>query len=809
MADVLMQDFIVSARALRHRPGFALVAVLTLALGIGASTAIFSVVRGVLLKPLPYPEAGRIGILWHEFGSGAQNLPLVHPLDVRDYRDCSELFDNFTVATGFENILGDADNPEIVDVGRAEAGFFEFFGAVPIHGRTFSRQDDTPGAAPVTVLSHRLWERRFGSDPAIVGNVITVNGAEIEVVGVLPASFRLQLPPEALFLRDAEVWTTARIDPSNEPTRNVTFYTGFARLGAGVTFQQAQQEIEVIEAQLKAEHPIHADANLQARIVPLLDDVVKDAEATLFLLLSAVGFVLLIACANVANLLIVRGHARGQEYSLRTALGANKGSLVRLALVESALLAGAGAGLGGLLAWGCVEALKVVGAASVPRLESVQIDGVVLLFAVGVTVGSATLFGLVPALRTTATDPAQLVVSSTAGRRDRRFRDLLIVGEIAACLMLLIGTGLMVRSFAELMSVQPGYSTGGALTFRVSLPAGQFGERESRRAFVDELWAGLRRLPRVTGVSAISQLPLTGSGPMQPFAYDEETASNWESVSADSRTIAPGFFEVVGAEVVSGRGFDSTDIGGPNVVIIDDQLAERAFPGQDAVGQALQVNPNDRPEEQRYAQVIGVVSHLRLHHLSRPHHMQLYWPMNGARRFSVIVRTAGAPEALVAGVRAEVSRLAPGAPIEDIRAIEELVGDALGPTRLALGVMAAFGLVAMLLASVGIYGVLSYAVAQRTREIGIRMALGQKPAAIRWVVLSEGARLVAVAIAVGLGGAVAVSGLVSTLLYEVTPLDPVTYLVMTGVLVLAAGLACWVPAGRATRVDPLIALRGN
>ncbi len=713
------------------------------------------------------------------------------------------------MASGFEAILDEDDNPEIVDVANAEAGFFEFFGASPIHGRTFSREDDSPGAARVAALSHRLWVRRFGSDPAVIGDVIAVNGTAMEVVGVLPATFRLILPPEALFLRDPDVWTTARIDAANEPARNVTFYTGFGRLKAGVTFEQAQQELDVVEAQLKAEHPVHASANLQARIVPLLEDVVKNAEATLFLLLSAVGFVLVIACANVANLLIVRGHARRQEYSLRTALGARKGSLVRLALVESAILAGAGAALGGLLAWGCVAALKVVGSASVPRLESVQMDGMVLLFAVGVTVGSATLFGLVPALRTTASDPAMGFARSTAGRRDRRFRDMLIVGEIAASLMLLIGTGLMVRSFAELMSVEPGYSTKGALTFRVSLPAERFADSESRRAFVDELSTGLWRLPGVTGVSAIDQLPLTGSGPMQPFAYDEETASNWESVSADARSVVPGFFEVVGAEVVSGRLFDSTDLGGSAVVIIDDQLAERAFPGQEAVGQALQVGPNAAPEEQRYTQVVGVVSHLRLHDLSRPHNMQIYWPMNGSRRFSVIVRTSGDPNALVSGVRAEMSRLAPGAPVEDIRAIEELVGDALAPARLALGVMTAFGMVAMLLAAVGIYGVLSYAVAQRTREIGIRMALGQKPAAVRWVVLTEGGRLIAVAVALGLAGAVAMSRLVGTLLYEVTPVDPLTYLTMTAVLVLTAGLACWVPAGRATRVDPLIALRGD
>ena len=803
------RDLAFASRALRRRPGFTAVAVLTLAVGIGANTAIFSVVNGVLLRPLPYEGADRIGILWHELGDGAQNLPAVHALDARDYRERSELLEAVTIATGREWILGAGDDTEIVDVGVVEVGFFELFGVAPALGRSFRPEEDAPGAAPTAVLSHRLWARRYGGDPSIVGRSIELDGASMRVVGVLPASFTLHLPPEAFLLRDAELWTTLRLDPARQPPRNYTAYTSFVRLRPGVTFDEAQSELEALAAVLRTEHPVHAASNLQARVVPLLHDVVKGAEATLQLLLGAVGFVLLIACANVANLVAVRGQSRAHELSLRAALGAGRAGLVRLVMMESLALSGAGAALGALLAMGGLGAIEAAAAGTVPRLDSVGVDGAVLGFVAAVAMVSAVLVGLLPALESAGRDPAQALspdARATGGRRRTRFRDALVVGEVAASLVLLVGTGLMVRGFIALGSARPGYEIENTLTFRVSLPEAAFPEDEARIAFRDELFEVLSGLPGVLQVAGISQLPLTGSGPLAPYAYDEETATNWESVTGDIRFVTPGFFAAVGARL-EGSEFHRTDGESGNRLIVDDRLAGRAFPEGDAVGQLLQVNPDDAPEEIRYARIIGVVDHLRLHDLGRPHLTQLYFLMQGAPRFSAVMRTSGDPAGLVPAVRAAVARLAPGAPVEDVRTMSDLASASLAPTRLTLGLMSAFGVVALLLASIGLYGVLSYAVTQRTREIGVRMALGQDPARVRRLVMLEGGRLVAFATVLGLAAAALLSRAATGVIYGVEPLDPLTYVSTSLVLAGASAVACWVPALRATRVDPATALR--
>lgn len=455
----VVRDLGFALRALRRRPGFAAVAVLTLAVGIGANVGIFSVVNGVLLRPLPYSDADRIGIVWHEFGNGAQNLPAVHALDVRDYRDRGELFETFTMATGREWILGEDDDPEVVDVGVVEAGFFEFFGAEPVLGRTIRSSEDVPGAAPVVVLSHRLWTRRFGSDPDVVGRIIPLAGTRMEVVGVMPERFRLLLPAEAFLLRDAEIWVSMRLDETRLPPRNYTGFTGFGRLRPRVTFAQAQAEIEEMAARLREEHPVHAASNLEARIVPLHHDVVKGADRPLVLLFAAVGLVLLVACANVANLLVVRGQGRASELALRRALGASRGGLVRLILSEALLLSVAGAALGMVLAAVGLDALVTSAGASVPRVESIRIDATVLLFTAGMGVLTAALFGLLPAVGGARRDPADELRTGGhggEGRGRRRFRDALIVAEVAGSLVLLVGTGLVVRTF-QIFSATPAY----------------------------------------------------------------------------------------------------------------------------------------------------------------------------------------------------------------------------------------------------------------------------------------------------------------------------------------------------------------
>lgn len=798
-------------RSLGKRPGFTAVAVTTLAIGIGANTAIFSVVNGVLLRPLPYAHSERLGILWEELGDGAQNLPALHPLDIRAYRERGKLFETFTLATGAELILGGEEDPELVDVGVVEAGFFEFFGARPELGRSILATDDLPGANPVAILSHRLWERRYGSDPRIVGKRIELNGVHREVIGVLPKSFRLELPTEAFRLRDAEVWTAVRLDATKQPPRNYTGFTGFGRLRPDTTFAQAQGELDQMAGQLRSEYPELARSNLKVRIAPLLDDVVKGARADLYLLLGAVGFVLLIACANVANLLLVRGRARHRELSIRTALGAGRGGLIRLALTEGLVLALAGGVLGVGVARASLAALSAVAGSSVPRLDAVQIDGTVLAFVATLCSVCLMLFGALPALRASRPSTSGLLSSGdrSSGPQDsRRFRDGLVVFEVAASLVLLVGTGLMVRSFAALGNVDPGFSTEGALTFRVALSSQKFPNSESRQALWEQMSQDLAALPGVTAVAATTKLPLTGSGPLQPFAYDEATAANWESVTADGLGVTPGYFEAIGARIVAGRDLTREDRGRGRIVV-DDLLAERAFPGREAVGRFLQVSPNEAPEDERYAEVVGVVKHLRMHDLRRPYLHQIYRVMSGSDGFSVVVRASGDTALLTASVRDIVSRLAPGAPVEDLRTLKDLTRSALAPARLALTLMALFGLTALLLACVGIYGVLTHLVSLQTRDIGIRMALGQSPGQALRQVVGSGMTLVATAVGLGLVSAAGLSQLMASRLFGVDPWDPATYFVVSVVLVGVSWFACWIPARRATAIDPSLALRAD
>jgi len=809
--DGLRQDLRYAVRSLRRQPGFSAVAVVVLAVGIGANTTIFSVVDGVLLRPLPYEASERIGILWHEFGDGAQNLPVLNPLDLRDYREWSRVVEAYTMGAGDERILGTGAEARIVQVGFVEAGFFEFFGVVPLHGRTIRAEEDVPDAPPVAVLSHRLWTTAYGADPGIVGRTVSLDGEDHRVVGVLPPGFRLELPARAIFLKDAEIWTAARIDLADQPARNYTLFTAFGRLRPGATFAEAQEELERMEARLRERHPVHAAANLQARIVPLQDDVVKETRPALLLLFGAVGLVLVVACANVANLVLARGRSRRTELSIRAALGAGRRRVVRHVLLESAVLAGVGGAAGVAVGAAGLEAVRVLGRASLPRLDGVVLDGRVLAFAVVASGLAALIAGLVPALRAASASPAETLTGGRGGAGSRsgtRFRNGLVLAEVAVSVILLIGAGLMVRSFVSLQDVDPGFEAEGALTFRLSLPDDAYPDDESERAFYRRLEERLAGLPGVESVSAVSQLPLTGRGVLQPYAYDEETAVNWESVTADRRWIAPGFFRTVGATLLEGREFTSADLDDDRwMVVIDDRLARRAFPGRSAVGERIQMRPSSVPEERRYAEVIGVVSHLRLHDLARPELTQIYSPMRGGDQFSVVVRSAGPAHELGPTVRRVVEALGPGVPVEDMATMDALVARARAPARASLVLMAVFGGVALVLAAIGLYGVLAFAVRQRTREIGIRMALGEAPARVVGSIIGRGMGLVLVATAVGVCLAAVLARFVASQLYGVDPTDPVVYLGVSAVLGLAALPACWVPARRATRIDPVEALR--
>ena len=813
MLEGLLRDLRITVRSLARRPGFSLVPVTVLALGIGATTTVVSVADTILLRPLPYEDSERIGIVWHDLGNGAQSLPALNPLDLYDYREWSEAFEAFTLAVGDEEILGGADDAELVDVGFVEAGFFEFFGTELVHGRTIVEEDDRPAAAPVAVLSHRLWTRRFGADPGVIGTDVLLDDESHRVVGVVPEDFRLHLPAEAFLLTDADLWTAVRIDPAELPPRNYTAFTAFARLRPGVSFIEAQEDLDRMESRLRELHPVHEASNLQARIVPLREDVVKDARPILLLLFGAVGLVFLVAAINVANLLVARGLSREGELSVRAALGAGRRRVVQTVLVEIFVLAAAAGVLGVLLAGAGVEAVRVLGGASLPRLDTVAVDASLLGVTACVSILAAMIAGIGPAIRVVGLRPTATLTETGRGGTAPSwigFRDGLILVEVAASVVLLVGAGLMIRSFGALQRVDPGFAVEDRLTFRLSLPDEAYPEDEDQAAFYRTLEERLLGLPGVASLSAVSQLPLTGSGPLMPYAYDEETARNWESVTADRREVGPGFFRTMAATLLAGREFTAQDMTGEqSLLIVDDRLADRAFPDGDAVGRRLQIRRNDAPEPERYAEIIGVVRHLRLHDLARPHLTQIYEPMGAEDRFTVVVEAAGSARALEPSVRALVQELDPAIPLDDLRTMDTLVGAALTPERVSLALVTAFGLCALLLAAVGLYGVLAFDVHRRSREIGIRIALGQAPEQVRGLVLARGLRLVLGGIVGGSLAAVGLGRLASSMLFGVEASDPLTHLTVTGTLAVTALLACWIPARHATRVDPTEALRGE
>jgi putative ABC transport system permease protein len=812
----IAQDLRYAFRVLRHAPGFTFVAVLTLGLGIGAATAIFSIVSGVLIRPLAYREADRLVNLWVDFGVAAQSLPAMSPGDFKDYQQRTRLFESIAAASG-ANVVGatgaltDGGNVERVDVSTVTANFFQTMGVDPLHGRHFTAEEEAAGGPQVVMLSHRLWLSRYGGDPGIVGRRIRLDGLDQTVVGVLPARGRLWLPAEAFLVTDAQIWKPLQFNYANQPPRNYTFFTVFARMKPGVTLAQAQTDLESVAAQLRAEHAVHEAAGMRIRAVPLQADVVKHVRPALVALFGAVGMLLVIACANVAHLLLARSTARERELAVRGALGASRGRLLRQLATESVVLSAGGGALGIFLAWLGTRWLVWMNPANLPRVDAIRIDPDVLLFAIGSSAATAVLFGLIPALRAARVDVNRTLRAGTnpsAAKAQVRMRGVLMVGEVALTLVLLIGAGLMVRSFIALQQVRPGFDPARVLSFRVSLPVAKYTRFEMRAEFIRRMEEELKRLPGVAHVGFTSQLPLTGSGALSPFAYDEATARNWESATADGRGASPDYFRALGTRLLAGRFFEERDRGA-NVIIIDETLAARAWPGEDAVGQRLQVQPTGSPNA--FAEVVGVVEHVRSQDLARAVRPQIFRPMigfGGTQPF-VVVRTTSDPSSLASSVRQVVASMDPDAPVDRVQPMSVYVGDALAQSRLTLILMAGFGVVALVMAAVGIYGVISYSVSQRTKEIGIRMALGQETWQIRNLVVGQGLRLVAISLAIGLAAAYVLASSVSGLLYGVNPRDPVTFGGMAVFLLVVALAGCLVPARRATAVNPLSALKAE
>jgi putative ABC transport system permease protein len=800
------QDFLYAVRRLLKAPGFTLVAVLTLALGIGANSAIFSVVNGVLLKPLPYPEADRLVGVYHT--TDGQRAVMSGP----NFTDVSRAATSFesaaAISTGRMILTGEGE-PTRLAIAEVSASLFSVLRVRPALGRAFNADENTPGRNNLVILSHGLWQQRFGSDPSVIGRRITLDGVSKEVVGVMPAGFSY---PSG---RDA--WLPVDYDEGFVTKQRGAWYLSVvARLKPGVTPQQSAAEVEAIGRNLARQYP-DANAEIGMTTYPLLEAMVGNIRPSVMILLGAVGFVLLIACTNVANLLLARAATRETEMAVRTALGAGRARLVRQLLTESVLLSLVGAGFGLLLAvWG-VELLTNLKPQGIPRLDNVRIDGVVILFTIAVGVVTGVLFGLVPAFAATRGLSATLKESgrgAVTSRSAGRVRGALVVTELALAVMLLVGAGLLMRSFIKLQAVDPGFKVDPALTFDLTLPDARYKEMEQQIAFYDQLLPRLRGLPGVQAASAVMGLPLAGLD----FIISFEVAGRppvppAQQPAMQVRVATPEYFSTLGIPLKRGRMFTEDDrLQSPKVVLITEAAAKQYFPSEDPIGKTIKLGWGRGPGKPRAGgEVVGIVGDIKAEGLDEPNPPQIYMPLRQwpVSFMTVVLKTSVPPTSLTEAARAQVAAIDPNLPLSNIGTLDAIVAKSISQQRFYMTLLSVFAAVALVLAAIGIFGVLSYAVSQRTREIGIRMALGAQERTVIGLVVRQAMALVAAGVVAGTLLALYLSQTMTKMLFSVRPTDPATFVSVAAVLAGVALLASYLPARRATRVDPIVALRSE
>ena len=799
--ETLIQDVRYGVRMMRKRPGFTAVVVLTLALGIGANTAIFSVVNAVLLRPLPYRNAERL--VWVAGNiRGGTNRASVSPPDYVDYRAQNTVFEEFATSTSVPNAvnLTGAGEPERLTGSRVTANYFRAFGVEPALGRAFGADEERAGPAPVAVLSDGLWRRRFGGDPSVVGKTLTLDGKAVTVVGIAP--------PEFQYPAGTELWLPLDFDDPEMKIRAAHFLRPIGLLKEGVTIEQAQAETDLIARRLEEQYP-ETNERWSLNLVPLEEQVVGGVRTSLWVLLGAVGFVLLIACANVSNLTLARVAGRRRELALRTALGASRWRVVRQQLAESVLLSLAGGASGLLLAvWG-VDVLAALGADDIPRSSEIGVDGPVLAFTAALSVLTGLAFGLLPALRASRPNLNEVLKDAgrgTSGPGRGRVRSALVVAEIALSLTLLVGAGLLVKSFVGLRSVNPGFDSANILTLRINLARARYAKPEQAAAFFGELQRRVAGLPGVEAAGMVSELPLSGQPNDMYFSVagrPPQTAD--QKVTADYRRVNQDYFRAMRIPVLRGRDFTEQEVAGSaQVVVINETLARNFFPDEDPLGRRLVIDFGKQEE----FEIVGVVGDVRHRALDGEVYQMMYVPSLRVGGTNLVVRTSSAdPLSLATAVRGEVSAVDRDQPVSGVRTMEEVVSGSVAQQRFRTLLLAAFAGVALLLAGVGIYGVISYSVTHRTHEIGIRMALGAKAADILKMVVGHGMALALAGIAVGLLAALALTRVLSSLLFGVTATDAMTFATVSLLIAAVALLACLLPARRATKVDPMIALR--
>jgi putative ABC transport system permease protein len=808
--DSLIKDIRYGVRGLLKHPGFTAIVVITLALGIGASTAIFSVVDNVLLRRLPYRNAERIVAIQEVNREGKRGQ--ITSANFLDWRAQNTVFEHLAAIRTTTSNLALADQAERIDLAQSNANFFDVFGVTPQYGRLFLPQDEQAGHEPVVVVSNTLWQRRFGSDPSLVGRPITLDGRNFTVIGIAPPGF--QYPDKT------ELWVPPlQLVPELYPGQDVTQTRGMGYLAAiallkpGVTQQQAAAEMETITARLRQQYPETNNRRFN-RVVSLHEHLIGDTNKVLWLLLGAVTFVLLIGCANVANLLLASGAARQKEMAIRTALGASRWRVMRQLFTESTILALTGGAVGVLIAvWGLAAITKLL-PTDFPRLNEIHLDLRILGFTFAASVLTGILFGLVPALQISRTDVQESMRETgrgtSASRRQSRFRQALIVTEVALCVVLLAGAGLLFRSFLRLQSVNPGFVSEQVLTARLTPSGTNFAAVADYDRFYTAVLEKISAIPGVQDAGIINTLPLD-KGPTTGFRVDGraiETRDKWPMVNF--RAVSPNYFRTMSIPVVQGRTFTDRDTGNlPSVVIINQQTVRDIFPGENPIGKRITFGGVDQNQQPLWVEIVGVVASIRSLELREESTAEIYFPatQNFWPAMSLVVRSSVEPESLSRSIRQVVNEMDKSVPVSQVKTMDHVVSESITQPRFNLFLLGLFSTVAMLLSAAGIYGVTAYTVSQRTHELGIRLALGAQVSDVLKMILGQGMVVIGVGLVLGLAAAFALMRLLRSLLFGVGENDPLTFAAITLVLLFVALIACYIPARRATKVDPLEALR--
>lgn len=803
----LIQDVRYAFRLLAKSPGFTAIAILTLALGIGANTAIFSVVNGVLLRPLPFRDPSRLVLIAEK-----SSFPVISTSyeNYLDWRDQSHSFESMEATRGGAITLTGAGEPERLNVRMATAGLFSLLGINPQIGRIFLPEEDRAGGTPVVLLTYGLWQRRFGGSQEIIGKAINLDSQPYTVVGVLPSGFQI-LQPADLFLPFMPWAKTLPSDRNWHPG-----IIPLARLKSGVTKEQARVEMIGITKRLEQQYPDY-NTGTSADVVGLQDQIVQNSRPALLLLLGAVSFVLLISCVNVANLLLARAASRGREVAIRTAMGAGRGRVIRQLLTESVLLSLAGGLLGVLMAWASLGPLLKIAAGSVPPGAPIGLDPWVLAFTGGVSLLTGLLFGIVPAMRTAKLDLREALNEgsrgSTAGPGQHRLRGALVAMEIALAMLLLVGSGLLLRSFSRLQEVPPGFQPDHLLVADIPLSLTEYAKPADRYQFFDRLVERAKTLPGVRSAAAASFLPVSGGGSIIHFNITgRPPKSPHEFVAAGYRTITPNYLETLGVPLLQGRLFTPADNDkAPAVVVINATMVHTFFPNENPLGKRLQLGALP-DQEVPTMEIVGVVGDVRPG-LGIDPQAEMYLPYRQADlllpvfQLSVVMRTAGDPSLQTAALRSTLAEINPNQPLVNVRTMEENMATTAAQPRFRAWLIGIFALLALVLAAVGVYGVMSYTVTQRTSEIGVRVTMGAQPQDVFRIIVGEGLRLALGGVGIGLVTALALTRLLRSFLFGISAYDPFTFIGVSVLLTLVAVAACYFPARRATLVDPLVALR--